>query len=178
MEHSCSLLAAPFLTGIFLLRSVTYNPASQKRFFRLSSSFFCTDILIRSSFSSTCENPIVFNADKLNALFLQIMHGLTMRCGILDFSSCTGSDIAADIDHEDLIRHIDLPLMHGVSELLVAIADQNFHIQFLRTCTAHAQGITAELLQVCCDQNRALVEQLPCRCQGETALEAFQELDT
>ena len=101
-----------------------------------------------------------------------------MRCGILDFSSCTGSDIAADIDHEDLIRHIDLPLMHGVSELLVAIADQNFHIQFLRTCTAHAQGITAELLQVCCDQNRALVEQLPCRCQGETALEAFQELDT
>ena len=41
-----------------------------------------------------------------------------MRCGILDFSSCTGSDIAADIDHEDLIRHIDLPLMHVIQHFL------------------------------------------------------------
>ena len=43
-----------------------------------------------------------------------------MQLRIFNLRPGAGSDIAANIDHEDLIRHIDLPLMHVIQHLFGA----------------------------------------------------------
>ena len=50
--------------------------------------------------------------------WLQVSHSLPCRDRILNLGSCTGPDIPADIDHKDLICHVDLPLMHVIEHLL------------------------------------------------------------
>ena len=41
-----------------------------------------------------------------------------MGFGILNFASGAGADVAVNIDDEDLVRHIDLALMHIVKHFL------------------------------------------------------------
>ena len=52
----------------------------------------------------------------------KILNFLPCPFGIFDFTAGAGADVAADIDDEDFIRHINLALVHIVQHLLGAFS--------------------------------------------------------
>lgn len=77
-------------------------------------------------------------------LLLQVLHDLAICHGVCDLTAGTLSDIPADIDDEDLIRQVDLTLMHIIQHRLRPLspnliipampkqADRNDNITFKR----------------------------------------------
>ena len=65
---------------------------------------------------TTPEPPVHFIQSVFILIVIQDL--LALRPGILDLRLGTRTDIAADVDHVDGIRHIDLPLVHIVQHLL------------------------------------------------------------
>ena len=49
---------------------------------------------------------------------LQIPHTNSLRLGVGDFIACAFADIAADVDYEDLIGHVNLAFVHVVEHSL------------------------------------------------------------
>ena len=48
----------------------------------------------------------------------QIIHFFSVSLGVFDLTAGAGADVAADVDHVDRVRQVDLPLVHIVQHLL------------------------------------------------------------